>query len=103
MQDLIERARLGDESAIVDFIALMQQKCASLARSFSLSSEIPVDDLLQEVGIRIWRFRHRVFEAEKPVAYSRILARNTMINQYHRTMRQRRIVSALVHERMVAV
>jgi len=97
--ELIALARSGDEQATGAFISSFLHRVEPLARSFARSSGIDVDDLLQDVAVRMWRFREKVLWAEKPVAYSRVLARNAMINCYRRRVRERSLVSALVFER----
>jgi len=71
------------------------QTCAAsllpMARSFSRSSGIATEDLLQEVSIKLYRKADKVRAAPHPGRYMRVLARNAMIDHYRKVARRRRI------------
>jgi RNA polymerase sigma factor (sigma-70 family) len=63
----------------------------NLAGSFARSSGLEAEDLLQNVALRLWTKWDMVVQATDPLAYAARLARNTMINDYHKAARRRKL------------
>jgi RNA polymerase sigma factor (sigma-70 family) len=87
MDDVLVQARAGDLDA---WLAVCVASVRGLAWSFSQSSGIEVDDLLQEVSIKLYRKADKVLATRNPMIYAKRVARNAMIDQYRKVARRRR-------------
>lgn len=85
--DAVVLARQGDLSAWLEQCLLSVRY---LAYSFAQSSGIDAEDLLQEVGLKLFRKAEKVLAAPNHTGYVRVLARNTMIDHYRKVARRRR-------------
>lgn len=87
--EALERARSGEMDAWIEQCLL---KIRGMAWSFSQSSGIDTEDLLQEVALKLYRKSEKVLAARQPASYAWALARFTMIDQYRKVARRRRII-----------
>jgi RNA polymerase sigma factor (sigma-70 family) len=87
--DTIIKARQGDMDA---FIEQCLTSVRYMAYSFSQSSGIDAEDLLQEVGLKLFRKSDKVLAVRNCSGYVKVLARNTMIDHYRKVARRRRLV-----------
>lgn len=72
-----------------------------MAYSFSQSSGIDAEDLLQEVALKLFRKSEKVLALPNPMGYVKVLARNTMIDEYRKVARRRRKLWLVGLERSV--
>lgn len=91
--DVLDRARSGDLDGWIEHTLL---KVRGMAWSFSQSSGIAAEDLLQEVAIKLYRKSEKVLAARDPLPYARTLARYTMIDHYRKVVRRRRIIGRVM-------
>lgn len=89
LAEAMELARAGNLDAWIEYCTTKMQ---GMAWSFSQSSGIAADDLLQEVATRLFLKSEKVLYAPNPNAYARVLARNCMIDHYRKVARRRRII-----------
>jgi DNA-directed RNA polymerase specialized sigma24 family protein len=94
-KEVVELARLGDEQAAESLRAACIECTRWLTYSFARSSGLEVDDLQQEIEIRLYRKWHLIMGARKPLAYARLVARNCLIDHYRKVARRRRIVAMM--------
>jgi DNA-directed RNA polymerase specialized sigma24 family protein len=59
--------------------------------SFAQSSGLDRDDLAQEVAMKIIRRWETIITRESPLPYARRVARNTLIDEYNRVAKRRRL------------
>ncbi len=90
--DTLARARSGDQQAIEELMAAFLYRARPLAWSFAQSSGLEVDDLLQNVALRMWRHWSDILSTNNPYPYASIVARRCLIDQYAKVARRRRIV-----------
>jgi DNA-directed RNA polymerase specialized sigma24 family protein len=88
--ELVMRARSGDDRAAGELMNECICKVKQAAWSFSQSSGISQEDLLQEVGMKLVVKWALILDARDPLAYSLRVARNAMIDQYRVVARQRK-------------
>jgi DNA-directed RNA polymerase specialized sigma24 family protein len=72
------------------FIEHIQRRSRRMAFSFSETSGISTDDLLQEIGLRLWQKWHLVANAADPERYALVVARHHLINLYRSQRAEKR-------------
>jgi DNA-directed RNA polymerase specialized sigma24 family protein len=72
------------------FIAHIQERSRSMAYSFSQTLGVSAEDLLQEIGLRLWQKWSLVSMAPNPERYALVVARHHLINIYHAQRAQKR-------------
>jgi DNA-directed RNA polymerase specialized sigma24 family protein len=72
------------------FIQHIQRRSRRMAFSFAESSGISADDLLQEIGLRLWQKWHLVTKASDPERYALVVARHHLINLYRAQRAEKR-------------
>jgi DNA-directed RNA polymerase specialized sigma24 family protein len=93
-RELVMLARAGDDQARDRLIELCLDAARPIAISFSRSTDIAAEDLLQEVALKLWVKWPLVLGAGEPlgpVGYAKALAKCTLINRYQRVAKRRSI------------
>ena len=85
--ELVTRARAGELDGWIEACLV---NVRYMAWSFSQSSGIDVDDLLQEVALKLFLKSDKVLAKHNPMTYAKVVARNAMIDQYRKVARRRR-------------
>ena len=98
--ELITRARSGDLDA---WIEACLANVRYMAWSFSQSSGIDAEDLLQEVALKLFLKSDKVLAKHNPMTYAKVLARNAMIDQYRKVARRRRRAWVMSLERCIHI
>lgn len=86
MEDVVIQARAGKLDA---WLLACTASVWGMAWSFSQSSGIAADDLLQEVAIKLYRKSDKVLATCNPMVYAKVVARHTMIDHYRKVARRR--------------
>ena len=71
-----------------ELIEMYLRSVRAVAGSFSRSSGIPAEDLLQEVACKFIVKWMQIISAREPLPYARVVAKNAMIDLYNEKKRK---------------
>lgn len=89
-------AQRDDEAALAELIRRHRQKLANLFWRLGVYTD--VDDLLQEVFVRVWKARHRWEPTAKVSTWLHTLARNVRIDHARKSVRTRALHLEVLEE-----
>jgi DNA-directed RNA polymerase specialized sigma24 family protein len=84
----VERARQGDCELLLEATL---SNVSYWSWSFSRSTGVAVEDLKQEIALRLFVKIERIVAARNPMAYARVTALNSLRAQYDLEVRRRRL------------
>jgi RNA polymerase sigma factor (sigma-70 family) len=93
---VLELARSGNQEAVGQLVAEYTQSVKFLAYSFSQSSGIEVEDLLQEIAMQFVRKWNKIIVTRKPEVYIKTIARNILIDHYRKVARRRKQIREVI-------